>query len=108
MSDNVVRFPVAKPPPTADEMVSRIRDLADSGTIGAMRFEQPHFQEQLLARDLNMRQILETVRKECPVGVPKLDQWGDWRLKLRRKVAGRRVQVVIALKMDHFVAVTVI
>jgi hypothetical protein len=73
-----------------------------------MRFDEPHFQQQLVERGLNMRQVLETVRKGCPVGTPTLDQWGDWRIKLRRKVAGRRVQVVVALKADHFVAVTAI
>jgi hypothetical protein len=89
-------------------MVSRIRELADSGRLGAMRFDEPHFRQQLVERELNMRQVLETVRKGCPVGVPTLDQWEDWRIKLRRRVAGRRVQVVVALKEDHFVAVTVI
>lgn len=109
MSDNVVRLlPVAHPTPTTDQLVARIRQLADSGRLGTTRFDEPHFQRQLIERDLNMRQVLETVRKGCPVGVPKLDQWGDWRIKLRRKVAGRRVQVVVALKADHFVAVTVI
>jgi hypothetical protein len=73
-----------------------------------MRFNEPHFKQQLVARQLNMRQVLETVRKGCPVGSPKLDRWGDWRVKLRRKVAGKRVQVVLAVKEDHFVAITAI
>ncbi|MGH6735014.1 MAG: DUF4258 domain-containing protein [Methyloceanibacter sp.] len=72
-----------------------------------MRFDHPHFQQRLGARRLTMRHVLETVRKGCPVGNPAIDQWGDWRIKLRRKVAGRRVQVVVAVKADHFVAVTV-
>ena len=55
-----------------------------------------------------MRQVLETIRKGCPVGTPKLDVWGDWRIKLRRKAAGRKVQIVVAVKADHFVVVTVI
>lgn len=55
-----------------------------------------------------MRQVLETIRKGCPVGSPQLDQWGDWRIKLRRKAAGRTVQVVVAVKTDHFVIVTAI
>lgn len=116
MSHNVIRFPGAKfdptfdqePAPTAEQMVNRIRELANSGEPGCMRFDAPHFQEQLVNRQVTMRQVLETVRKGCPVGTPMLDQWGDWRIKLRRKVAGRRVQVVVALKTDHFVAVTVI
>jgi len=73
-----------------------------------MRFDHPHFRLRLAERGLNMRQVLETVRKGSAVGVPTLDQWGDWRIKLRRKVAGRRVQVVIAVKADHFVLVTAI
>ena len=58
--------------------------------------------------EANMRQFIETVRKGSAVGNPKLDQWGDWRIKLRRQVAGRRVQVVVAVKADHFVIVTAI
>jgi hypothetical protein len=105
MSDNVVRLPLEKAVPTADQLVSRIRAMAEAGR---MRFDHPHFQLRLVERGLNMRQVLETVRKGCAVGTPELDQWGDWRLKLRRKVAGRRVQVVVAVKPDHFVAVTAI
>jgi hypothetical protein len=108
MSQNVVRLPGTSLAPTAEQMATRIREMANSGEPGRMRFDDPHFQRQMVKRGLNMRQVLETVRKGCPVGVPKLDQWGDWRLKLRRKVAGRRVQVVVALKVDHFVAVTAI
>jgi uncharacterized protein DUF4258 len=111
MSQNVIRFPGSQPSPsapTATEMVKQIQKWANSGEPRRMRFDEPHFKQQLDARQLNMRQVLETVRKGCPVGTPKLDEWGDWRIKLRRKVAGRRVQVVVALKADHFVAVTAI
>jgi len=73
-----------------------------------MRFDHPHFQLRLKQRKVNMRQVLETIRKGNPVGSPKLDHWGDWRIKLRRKAAGRTVQVVVAVKTDHFVVVTVI
>jgi hypothetical protein len=55
-----------------------------------------------------MRQVLETIRKGNPVGVPKRDHWGEWRIKLKRKAIGRTVQVVVAVKVDHFVVVTVI
>lgn len=70
-------------------------------------FEEPHFRENLAERHVNMRQVLETLKKGNPVGEPTLDQWGDWRLKLKRVVAGRRVQVVVAVKADHCVCVTV-
>jgi hypothetical protein len=92
-------------PPTAEQLVTRVRGLALQ-TAG-VRFDHPHFKQRLAERKLNMRQVLETVKKGCAVGDPILDQWGDWRIKLRRKVAGRRVQVVLAVKTDHCVAVTV-
>jgi hypothetical protein len=105
MNQNVVPLRPAIPAPTAEQLQIRIRQLAEAG---AMRWEEPHFQKRLLQRKLTMRHVLETVKKGDPVGAPSLDQWGDWRLKLKRKVAGRRVQVVVAMKSDHFVYVTAI
>ena len=55
-----------------------------------------------------MRQVLEVLREGIGVDGPTLDEYGDFRIKLRRKVAGRRIQVVVAVKETHFVAVTVI
>jgi hypothetical protein len=94
--------------PTADQLVIRIRQMAEPGQMGGMRFDHPHFRERLVERGLNMRQVLETVRMGCATGAPTLDPWGDWRIKLRRAVGGRKVQVVVAVKNDHFVLVTVI
>ena len=104
MTAKVVALPARLAIPTADQLVTRVRRMAHQPN--GMRFDHPHFQQRLTARKLNMRQVLETVTNGCPVGNPTLDQWGDWRIKLRRKVAGRRVQVVVAVKGDHFVAVT--
>jgi hypothetical protein len=104
MTAKVIALPARLAIPTADQLVTRVRKLAS--TPSGMRFDHPHFQQRLNERRLNMRQVLETVKKGCAVGNPKLDQWGDWRIKLRRKVAGRRVQVVVAVKGNHFVAIT--
>lgn len=93
------------PVPTAGQMLSRIREMVEQGK---MQWDEPHFRQRLVERQLSMRQILETAKKGTPVGSPRLDEWGDWRLKLKRKVAGRRVQVVVAMKSDHFVFVTAI
>ena len=41
------------------------------------------------------------------VGGPKLDEWDDWRIKLRRYVAGRRVDVWVAIKENHVVVITI-
>lgn len=62
----------------------------------------------MIQRGITMRQILEVARKGEAVSGPTLDEWGDWRIKLRRKVAGRRVQIVTAVKADLFIVVTVI
>lgn len=110
MSAEIVPFrpPKAKPKPdpTRQELVARLRKLAED--TGNMHMDAPHLKQRMAQRGKTMRQILETVRKgECVSG-PTKDQWGDWRLKLRRCVAGQRVQVVVAVKDRHFVVVTVI
>jgi hypothetical protein len=55
-----------------------------------------------------MRQVLETLREGSPEGHPIRDRYGDWRIKLRHTASGRSVQVVVAVKQDHLVLVTVI
>ena len=52
-----------------------------------------------------MRDGLETIRGGTAVSEPVLDKFGDWRLKLRRLVAGRRVHVVVAIGKGDTVAV---
>jgi hypothetical protein len=104
MKQKVVALPVARNVPSAQQLVARVRQMAAADKVG---FDEPHFRENLATRHVNMRQVLETLKKGSPVGEPTLDQWGDWRLKLKRVVAGRRVQVVVAVKADHCVCVTV-
>jgi len=55
-----------------------------------------------------MRQVLDTLRHGRVVSGPTKDEWGDWRVKLRRKVAGRRVQIVVVVKERHLDVVTAI
>ena len=103
MSSHVLRFPNR---PTADELVRRIRELAaDSDNID---FAQPHFKEQLEKRDLSMTQVLDVIRNGEPLKGPRRDDYGDWRIKLAKVSAGRRVQVVVAVKDDLVTTVTVI
>ena len=106
MSALVVTLPGLPATPTADQLVTRIRAISKESD--RLRFKHPHFQARLRLRRINMRQVLETIRKGYPIGTPTLDEWGDWRIKLKRKAAGRTVQVVVAVKADHIVAVTVI
>ena len=103
MTAKVIPFICA---PSAESLGRRLKELsADSAGIV---FDHPHFQERLSSRTLSMRHVLEAIREGSIVDGPKLDEWGDWRIKVSRLVAGRRVQVVVAYKGDHFVVVTVI
>jgi hypothetical protein len=98
--------PKPKPPPTLFELVLRIQELAkDSDNIG---FLHPHLQMRMKQRGITMRLVLETLRKGEGVSGPKKDQYGDWRIKMRRYVAGRRLQVVVAVREKEFTVVTVI
>ena len=73
-----------------------------------LRFDHPHIQRRLVVRGITMRQILDVLRQGRATSGPTMDEYGDWRIKLKRRVAGRRVQVVVAVKEDHLVVVTAI
>ena len=103
----IVPFPVPNtPPPTREELLSRLRALALQSAN--MRMEHPHLRLRLAQRGITMRQMLEVIQNGEVIDGPRLDKFGDWRIKLSRKVAGRRVQVVVAVMETYFVAVTVI
>ena len=108
MAANVVPIgqPKPKSPPALAELVERVHELAkDTENIG---FLHPHLQERMAQRGKTMRDILETVRKGEGTSGPTLDKYGDWRIRMRRFVAGRRVQVVVAVRQKDFSVVTVI
>ena len=103
MSAKIIRL---KSCPTTKFLEQRVKELAaDSRNIQFLSF---HVMERMDERNLNMRQMLECIRNGTPVEEPIKDEYGDWRLKLRRLVAGRRVQVVVAIKEDHLAVVTAI
>ena len=103
----MIPFPVPQsPPPSREELVARLRALAFQTTN--MRMDHPHLQERLAQRSITMRQMLEVIRNGEANDGPRLDRYGDWRIRLVRKVMGRRVQVVVAVAETYFVPVTVI
>lgn len=71
-------------------------------------FEQPHFRERLKQRDITMRQVLATLQKGEITDGPNKDDHGDFRRKMKRYVAGRKIQVVLALNVGKCTVVTVI
>jgi hypothetical protein len=111
MANNVVPLNRALAPPSDDapsaaEFESRVHELAKVSVN--LHFDHPHFQKRLAERQITMRQVLEALRKGCVIDGPEKDQWGDYRVKLQRRVAGRRIQIVVAVKEQHLDLVTVI
>lgn len=107
MNSNVLQFQPNKPVPTRKELVDRVRELAVPGDTSKINFRITHLQERMRQRGVTMRQILETLRHgECVSG-PKLDDHGDWRIKLSAMVAGRRIQVWVAVRPRRVAVITV-
>ncbi len=86
--------------------MQRVRLLALNSVN--MRMDEPHLRQRMRQRGISMRQMLEVIAEGEAIDGPRLDQWGDWRIKLARKVAGRRVQVVVVVSEKYFVPITVI
>jgi hypothetical protein len=105
MTASIVPLRHPKAPPPLAELVNRVHELAkDSANFG---FAYPHVQVRMAQRGIVMRQILETLQKGEGLS-HQTDQYGDWRVKLRRIVCGRKIQVVVAIKENSFMVVTVI
>ena len=103
----VIAFPVPEmPPPTRQELLARVRALVL--LPDRMHMDEPHFRLRLWQRKVSMRQVLEVIKSGEVTDGPRLDEYGDWRIKIVRKVAGRRVQVVVAVSETYFTPVTVI
>ena len=96
----VVPFPSQ---PSTAYLVERVRAALAESTI---EFDHPHLNRRMRERDLQMRHVLECLRFGDVVDRPKRDEYSDWRIKFRRYIAGRKVQVVVAVKMRRVVVVT--
>ena len=108
MTGQIVPFRRFAPPvpPSLAELAERVRRLA-TDSEDAMGMLHPHLKERMTQRSIGMREILETVRKGEGIKGPTKDQYGDWRIKMRRLVAGRRVHVVVAVREKEFTVITV-
>jgi hypothetical protein len=106
MTGQIVPFPTPDKPPELDALVRRVREMAlDSANI---EWDHPHLRDRMAERTLTMRHALEVLRNGRAISGPTLDDYGDWRIKMTRKVAGRKVQVVVAVTEKNIVVVTVI
>lgn len=103
----VLAFPQPKnPPESLEELVKRTHELAKNSEN--VSWDCPHAQQRMSERGVTVRQILDVLRQGKGIDGPTLDQYGDWRIKLKRFSCGRNVQVVVVVRNDFLEVVTVI
>src|SRR5579863_2069664 len=106
MSERVLFPEIEQCSETLDILVSRTQELAKNSENVWM--DNPHVQLRMRERSVTSRQIFDVLRNGKGIDGPTLDKYGDWRIKLKRFSAGRVVQVVVVVKMQHLEIVTVI
>lgn len=105
-SGPVIQFPQReRTAPTTVDLVRQVKLLANADSMN-IRMDIPHFQKRMVDRGIDMRSVLEVLRKGRASGRPNLDEYGDWTITMVRKVAGRRVEVVVAVHADHIDCIT--
>lgn len=62
---------------------------------------EPYFSMRMRERSITMTQVLITLREGHVNPGPKQDEYGEWRCRLRKRVAGRGVHVVVAISGDR-------
>ena len=104
---SVIPFPEQRQAiPAGADLAKQVKELAKADSAN-IRMVIDHFQDSMVERDIDMRSVLEVLRKGRSVGAPEPDdEYGGWRIKMQRKVAGRRVTVVVAVYDDHVDCIT--
>lgn len=93
---------------TLDEFVKKAHGLALKSENVYM--DCPHVKARMKERGVTMMQILDVLRRGKGFDGPTLDQYGDWRIKLKCYVttAGRSIQVVVVVRDLNLEVITVI
>jgi hypothetical protein len=90
--------PFGLPRPVAEELVHR---LASEGRFVL----EPACKEKLLDRGFSVKQVNVTMECGHINQGPTRDECGDYRCRIRKRVAGRLVRVVIAIHNMNFLYV---
>jgi hypothetical protein len=83
------------PRPVAEALIHR---LAAEGKYA----REPVFNEKMALRQFSMRQVMETLKGGTINQGPSKDECGDWRCRIKRRVAGRLVRIVVAIHATDF------
>lgn len=100
------RKPVIKTPsrPEAEEAIRRLAKEDKFGLGSVFETEDgdlmTDFELKMLERGFTMRQVLETIKEGAVNQGPTRDEYGEWRCRVRRRVAGHLVRVVVAISSD--------
>lgn len=108
MAGKVIPFQLVRQeaPPTLRELTDRVHQLAKENP-DCINYSV-HLQDRMSQRGKTMRDILETLKKGKGAKSLGVDQYGDFRIKLNRSVAGKRIQIVVAVREKDLSVVTVI
>ena len=91
--------------PTPASLEQCVRDLAQGDSRHVLML-RPSFKDRMDECGVDMRAVLVVLRKGRCVLKPWRDQYGDWRVMMRRRVDDRRVHVEVAVRGDHLVCTT--
>jgi hypothetical protein len=90
--------PLRLPRPHAEALIHRLAK-ADLFAL------EPHCRKRMAKRGFTMRQVVETLRSGTINQGPILDECNDWRCRLKKRVAGQLVRVVVAIHDMSFLYV---
>jgi hypothetical protein len=90
MNAKVVVVPFGLPRSVAEELIHRLAKANEFGMAS-------DFMSKMLVRKFDMRQVLETIKEGVVNQVPARDEYGEWKCRIKRRVAGRTVRVVVAI-----------
>lgn len=100
------RKPVINAPsrPEAEEAIHRLAKENKFGMGPVFETEEGDlmidFELKMLERGFTMRQVLETIKEGVVNQGPTRDEYGEWRCRVKRRVAGHLVRVVVAVSSD--------
>lgn len=90
--------PFGLPRPVAEELIHR---LAKQDAYAL----EPACIEKMNYRGFDSRLVMETLTTGAINQGPKRDECGDWRVRMKKRVAGRLVRVVVAIHDMRFLYV---
>jgi hypothetical protein len=96
--DGAVILPFGLPRPLA---LVQIRELVAADKYIVVN----HAREGMAERDITMAQVMRALEGGQIDEGPSKDEHGEWRCRLRKRVAGRLVRVVVAFQPGNFLYV---